>query len=88
MVTPSPTRLLDELTDFLAASPSPQQIIAFKPSEALERRALDLLQKNREDRLTPDERTEMDEYMRMDHFMTLLKAKARLKLADREINLT
>jgi hypothetical protein len=72
--------MLDEITDFLASSPAPHEIVAFKPSEALERRALDLLQRNRENHLTTEERAEMEEFMRMDHFMTLLKAKARLKL--------
>lgn len=81
MTVAQPTMLLDEITDFLATSPTPQAIIAFRPSEILERRALDLLQRNRENRLTPEERAEMEEFMRMDHFMTLLKAKARLKLA-------
>lgn len=81
MAVAQPTMLLDEITDFLATSPTPQAIIAFKPSETLERRALELLQLNRDNRLTAEERAEMDEFMRMDHFMTLLKAKARLKLA-------
>lgn len=81
MTVTQPIMLLDEITDFLASSPTPQEIITFKPSEVLERRALDLLQRNRENRLTTEERAEMEEFMRMDHFMTLLKAKARLKLA-------
>jgi hypothetical protein len=83
MTVAQPTLLLDEIADFLASSPTPQEIIAFRPSEALERRALDLLQRNRENRLTEEERAEMEEFMRMDHFMTLLKAKARLKLAGK-----
>jgi len=83
MTVAQPTLLIDEITDFLAASPAPQEIIAFKPSEILERRALDLLQRNRENRLSMQERAEMEEFMRMDHFMTLLKAKARLKLASK-----
>ena len=83
MTVAQPTLLLDEITDFLASSPAPQEIVSFKPSEALERRALELLQRNRENRLTTEERAEMEEFMRMDHFMTLLKAKARLKLAGK-----
>ncbi len=83
MAAVQPVLLLDEITDFLTTSPTPQEIIAFKPSEVLERRALDLLQRHRENRLTTHERTEMEEFMRMDHFMTLLKAKARLKLAGK-----
>lgn len=49
----------------------------------LERRALELLQRNRENRLTAEEHVEMQEFMRMDHFMTLLKTKVRLKLAGK-----
>lgn len=75
------TMMLDEVTDFLASGPTPQEIITFKPSETLERRALELLQRNREGRLETHERAEFEEFMHMDHFMTLLKAKARLKLA-------
>ena len=81
MTVVQPT-LLDEITDFLASSPAPQAIIDFQPSKALTHRALELLQANRENRLTPEDRAEMDEFMRMEHFMTLLKAKARLKLAN------
>lgn len=83
MVVSQPPVLLDEITDFLATSPTPQDILAFKPSESLQAHALELLQKNREDRLTQQERLEMEEFMRMEHFMTLLKAKARLKLAKK-----
>jgi hypothetical protein len=79
MATAQPVALLDEITDFLASGPTPQQIIDFRPSQALEHRALDLLTRNRENRLTPEERVEMEDFMRMEHFMTLLKAKARLK---------
>ncbi|MCD4686442.1 MAG: hypothetical protein K8S97_10955 [Anaerolineae bacterium] len=74
-----PTLLMDEITDFLASSPAPQAIIEYKPSEVLERRALELLQRSRENQLSSDERDEMVEFMRLDQFMTLLKAKARLK---------
>ncbi len=80
MTIAQPAMLLDEITDFLASSPAPQEIIDYRPSETLERRALDLLQRNRENRLTLEERAEMEEFMRMDHFMTLLKAKALLRI--------
>jgi hypothetical protein len=81
MKTAQPIPLMDEITDFLTSNPTPEEIIAFKPSEDLERRALDLLTRNRENSLTPEEHGEMQEFMQMEHFMTLLKAKARLKLA-------
>jgi len=37
VATPS-TILLDEITDFLATSPSPEEMIAFKPSDQLSTR--------------------------------------------------
>ena len=73
--------LVDEITDFLLTNPTSEQIIAFVPSEAVARRAHDLLERNRLGHLTAEERTEMEEFRRMDHFVTILKAKARLKQA-------
>jgi hypothetical protein len=84
MTIQQPRVLLDEITDFLARSPDAQEIIAFKPSEALQARALALLEKNREDRLSDEERDELEAFMHMENFMTLLKAKARLRLTDQE----
>jgi hypothetical protein len=78
--TPS-LKLINEITDFLARNPSPEEIVAFKPSDTLAQRALDLLARNRENNLTIEERHEMQEFMFMDHFMTLLKAKSRLKIS-------
>jgi hypothetical protein len=80
MATAPPKTLLDEITDFLNASPSSDEIIQYRLPERLERRALELLERNREAQLTPDERAEMNEFMHVDHLMTMLKAKARLKL--------
>jgi hypothetical protein len=83
LAQPNPIILLDEITDFLASGPTSEEVIAFKPSERLQRRALYLLEGNRQNFLTPEERTEMEEYVRLDHSMTLLKAKARLRLVGK-----
>jgi hypothetical protein len=76
-----PLALLDEITDFLASRPTPEEIIAYKPSEGLEHRALELLALNRDNRLSADERLELEDFRRIEHLMTILKAKARLKLS-------
>jgi hypothetical protein len=39
-----------------------------------------LLAKNQESQLTSDERAELDEYLRADAFLSVLKSKARLSL--------
>jgi len=80
MAVASLDTLFDELTNFLVKRPTPDEIIAFKPSEAMSRRAHELLEGNRENTLSPAEHAELDEFMRIEHFMTLLKAKARLEL--------
>jgi PAS domain-containing protein len=74
--------IFDEVTDFLASAPSAEAIIGYTPSEELIARAQELLQRRRDDTLTPDERAEMDEFIRMEHFMTMLKLKTRLNLAS------
>lgn len=74
--------LFDEVLDFLSSTPTPQQIVAFAPSEALQARAHYLLDGNRAGSLTVEERAELDEFARMNHFMSMLKIRARAKLSD------
>ena len=70
----------DEILDFLASTPTPERIIAFEPPDALQQRLSDLLAKNRSDQLTESEKVELDEFLRMNRFMSRLKLKARQKL--------
>lgn len=79
----TPPILFDEILDFLASTPTPQAILEFRPSEQLQSRASSLLDKNRSGELTGDERHELDEFQRMNHFMTMLKARARQRLMDK-----
>lgn len=74
--------LFDEITDFLVNGPNPDEIIAFQPSDVLNHRLHDLLDKNREQQLTPDEQTELDTFLQINHLFIILKAKARQKLAS------
>lgn len=80
--TPSQTTLFDEIIEFLASTATPEQILAFKPSEALDQRLHFLLDKNSSTMLTPDERAELDEFLRMNHLLKMLKLKARLRQAN------
>lgn len=73
-----PQQLIDEITDFLAAGVSPEEILAFKPSETLQQRASELLERQRQGILTSEESAEIDEFMRIEHFISRLKVKAHL----------
>jgi hypothetical protein len=81
MVATQPETLFAEIIDFLASTPTPEAILAFKPSDRLEQRLSDLLEQNRQATLTAEERGELDEFLRMNHFMNMLKIRARQKLA-------
>ena len=67
-----------EMLDFLAARPTPEQIIAFKISPAAQERLDDLLDKNQEEGLTETEAAELDVFELVHHSMIRLKAQARL----------
>jgi hypothetical protein len=77
--TPVPT-LLDEITDFLVVGRSTEEILAFQVSATLDERLHDLLERNRKAQISLDEQAELDEFIRMDHLITMLKLKARLRL--------
>jgi hypothetical protein len=72
-----PRPLYREITDFLAENPATQQIMAFKISTAAQERLENLLDKNREAALSPGERAELDTYLQLSEWMTILKARAR-----------
>jgi hypothetical protein len=72
--------LATEVIAFLARGPRPGEIVAFQPSEASVERARDLLEKNREGSLSPDEQCELDEMARLNQFFSLIRAQARRHL--------
>jgi hypothetical protein len=76
-IAPPATLMFDEILTFIASSPSAEQIIAFEPSDILTRRLHNLLDQNSEGHITSEEREELDEFQRMNHFLKMLKIKAR-----------
>jgi hypothetical protein len=71
-----------EVLRFLVSSPTPEAIIAFHASDETQARARQLLDANKENRLTPEEQAELDEFERVNHFVRLLKIYARQKLTE------
>lgn len=72
----------DIVTDFLGSAPTLEEIAAYRLPSELQERAHLLLDKNRAGSLTDDERDEMEEFRQIDHLLTLVKAKARLRLRE------
>jgi len=70
-------RAYEEVVDFIAAGPSPQSLVAFRPSEATEQRVEELVAREKTASLTPDEVSELDHYLELEHLMRLAIARAR-----------
>jgi hypothetical protein len=71
---------VSEILEFLASLPTPEEIIALRPSEALQTRVSTLLEKNRTEGLSSDEERDWEQYQYLEHLVRLAKAKAFLKL--------
>jgi hypothetical protein len=70
-----------ELVDFIAAGTTPEALIAFRPSEAVQNRVKELVFRKQEGALTPDEESELEDFLHLEHILTLAKAQARRHLA-------
>ena len=68
--------IYNEVADFFASSPSPDQITHFRLSDSSEQMISDLLEANRTHGLTPDERPALDEYARIERLVQAVKVRA------------
>lgn len=75
------TRAYEEVVDFIAAGTSPDNVAAFRPSEAAKRRVAELIEREKTAGLTPDETSELGHYLQLEHLMRLAKARARRHLS-------
>jgi hypothetical protein len=72
------------ISDFLVSGPSLEEIATFRLPEALEHRALDLLARQKSSVLTAEEADEINDLLRMGHFLNVLRLKAQLRLAEEQ----
>lgn len=72
----------DEVIEFIAAGTSPQNVIAFRPSEEGKARVADLIFREKTEGLSAEEKSELDHYLQIEHLMRLAKARAHRYLAN------
>ena len=77
------TTIQKEVLSFLLSSPTPHGIVDFHASDAAQARLRYLLEANRQDALSMEEQAELEEASQVNHFVILLKAEARQRLAQR-----
>ncbi len=65
---------------FLTSQPRPEQVLALHPAPELRQRISDLLYRSREGALAPEETTERERYLMIEHLVRLAKAHAAKQL--------
>ena len=79
MSTASPAYL--EIIDFIAAGSTSEAVADFHPSPEAQRRVAELIEREKEEGLSPEEVAELDHFMELEHILRMAKAKARQILA-------
>jgi hypothetical protein len=74
---------LADVLETLARLPAPEEVLALRPSPALQDHIDALLAKQRNGGLSADERLQWQQYEYVEHLVRLAKAKAALKIAGK-----
>jgi hypothetical protein len=69
-----PATVYRYVLDFLISNPTPQQLLDFKPTAAMQARLQELVGKSRSGNVTLSEQQELDEYEQIEHLLVMLKA--------------
>lgn len=72
----STVKAYEEIIEFIAAGTTPDTVAAFRPSPATQTRVSDLIHQEKTTGLTAEEKSELDNYMQLEHLMRLAKARA------------
>lgn len=71
-------RAYSEIIDFIANGTTPQSIVGFSVSDESKERVADLINREKTSGLSPDEISELDHYLKFEHIMRMVKAKAQI----------
>ncbi len=71
----------DEFVEFIASGPPASAVATWQLSEAGKRHVADLIERERDGRLTADEQDELRHVLEFEHLMRLAKARARARVA-------
>ena len=67
----------DEIIDFIAAGTTPEAVVAFRPSESVQRRVAELVERSKDGTISSEEQSELEDYLQLEHIMIMAKARAR-----------
>ena len=75
------TPVYHEIIEFIAAGTTPQEVANYRPSPEAQKRIAELIERERDQCLSPEETAELGHYTELEHILRLAKAKARLTLS-------
>ncbi len=71
-----------EVIDFIAAGTTPSNVVASQPSDESKRRIRQLIEREKLANISPEEKSELDHYIQLEHIMRLARARARYYLSE------
>lgn len=71
------TKAFEEIVGFVAAGASREAVLRFQASDETKARVEHLVRKEKNEGLLPEETSELDDYLRLEHLMRMAKARAR-----------
>jgi GTP-dependent phosphoenolpyruvate carboxykinase len=76
------TRAYEEIVEFIAAGTTPDRVAKFEASQETKDRVAALIHREKTTGLTPEETSELNHYLELEHVMRLAKARARSFCSD------
>ncbi|PWK18774.1 hypothetical protein LV89_04062 [Arcicella aurantiaca] len=73
-------RPIDEVINFITSFPKPEDVLAYKAPESIQKRVEDLLYKKQTSFLNDDEVEEMNKFMLINHIIIMAKKRAKKTL--------
>jgi hypothetical protein len=73
-----------EIIDFIAGGTTPEAVIDFHPSPEAQQRLAALIEREKADGVSPEERAELEHFMELEHILRMAKARARQILSRGE----
>ncbi len=74
-------QVIDEIAEFLAFA-APEKILAYHPSDLVQKRFEDLVWKKKEGVIAEKENEELEYYFMLEHIFRLAKAHAAIQIAQ------
>ena len=71
------TKSYEEIIDFIAAGTTPETVLAFRPSDSVQQRVAQLVERSRNGSVSAEEQSELEDRLQLEHIMIMVKARAR-----------